>query len=366
MRIGIPKEIKAQEYRVGATPDCVAAFVGDGHDVRVQQGAGLGAGFTDHDFEAAGAHMGDAADAWAADLVIKVKEPLAAEYAHFREGQLLLTYLHLAAVPELATALMRAGVSALAYETIEREDGSLPCLTPMSMVAGRLSVQQGAKYLERPFGGRGVLLGGVPGVPRGRVTIVGGGTVGTEAAKVAVGMGARVTLLDISPDRLAHLDELFDGRLQTLYSTPANLATTLADTDLVIGAVLLPGGRAPKLITREHLATMPEGAVLVDVAVDQGGCAETTRPTTHHDPVFEVDGVQHYCVTNMPSAVSRTATQALTSVTLPYARKLASEGLLQSIAADRALRLGLNVHEGHVVHAAVASALGLPRRSIAA
>jgi len=366
MRIGIPREIKAQEYRVGATPDCIEALTSDGHNVCVETGAGDGAGFADDDYTAVGGHITDTAGAWAADMVIKVKEPLAKEYDHFREGQLLFTYLHLAAVPELAKALMEARVSALAYETIEREDGALPCLTPMSMIAGRLSVQEGAKYLERPFGGRGILLGGVPGVPRGRVTIVGGGVVGTEAARMAVGMGARVTLLDVSPDRLAELDDQFRGRLLTLYSTPANIARTMADSDLVIGAVLLPGARAPKLVKREHLATMPRGAVLVDVAVDQGGCAETTRPTTHHDPVFEVDGVQHYCVANMPSAVSRTATQALTAVTLPYARKLASQGLLQAVAADRALRLGLNVHDGHIIHPAVATALGLPRRSIAA
>ena len=366
MHVGIPREIKAQEFRVGATPDCVAAHVCDGHRVSVETGAGLGSGFVDADYAAAGAELTDARGAWAADMVVKVKEPQPDEFAYFREGQLLLTYLHLAAIPELASALIDADVSAFAYETIEQQDGTLPCLVPMSAIAGRLSVQQGAKYLERPFGGRGVLLGGVAGVPRGRVTIVGGGIVGTEAAKMAVGLGARVTLLDVSQKRLSQLDELFGGRLQTLYSTPANLSNSLADSDLVIGAVLLPGAAAPKLITREHLATMPEGSVLVDVAIDQGGCAETTRATTHHDPVFTVDGVQHYCVANMPSAVARTATLALTSVTLPYARQLATRGLHQAIAADHSLRLGLNIHDGHVVHPAVARALGRPRHSIAA
>lgn len=358
MRIGIPREVKAQERRVAATPRCVAAYTSDGHDVRVQRGAGEGAGFDDDAYLAAGASLcDDAAAAWDAEMIIKVKEPQPQEYDLLRDGQLLFTYLHLAAVPALAARLVQSGATALAYETIELPDHSLPCLAPMSMIAGRLSVQQGAKYLEGPFGGRGVLLGGVPGVARGRVTVIGGGMVGSQAARMAVGLGADVTLLDLSAARLAELDAEFAGRLHTLYSTPDNLADCLARADLVIGAVLVPGAAAPKLVRRAQLSDMQPGAVIVDVAVDQGGCVETTRPTTHLDPVYKVDGVQHYCVTNMPSAVARTATLALTSVTLPYGRKLASLGLQRAAAEDPALALGVNVRDGHVVHATVAAAL---------
>ncbi|MDD9941867.1 MAG: alanine dehydrogenase [Myxococcales bacterium] len=367
MRIGVPREIKAQEFRVGATPACVTGYVADGHEVLVESAAGEGAGFSDAAYVAAGAHVTkDAGETWAQDMVIKVKEPLPAEYPYLRQDQLLFTYLHLAAVPALADALMQAGTSAIAYETVEGQSGEFVCLSPMSAIAGRLSIQQGAKYLERPFGGRGVLLGGVPGVPRGHVIILGGGVVGTQAARMAVGLGADVTILDVSPRRLADLEELFGGRVQTLFATADNLATCLCRADLVVGAVLVPGAAAPKLIRREHLGLMQSGALIVDVAVDQGGCVETTQPTSHVEPVFTVDGIQHYCVANMPSAVARTATQALVSVTTPYGRRLAGQGLLAAIAADPGLERGLNVHAGGVTHPAVARALGVPQRPLAA
>lgn len=366
MRIGVPSEVKAQEYRVGLTPACVAAYVAHGHQVVVQRGAGEGAGYADGAYAQAGAALADGAEEpWAQDLVVKVKEPLASEFGYFRPGQVVFTYLHLAAAPELATALVDTGVTAVAYETIELEDRSLPCLAPMSAIAGRLSIQEGAKYLERPFGGRGVLLGGVPGVPRGRVVIVGGGVVGTEAARMAVGLGAEVSMLDVSQRRLHELDAYFGGRVQTLYSDPDHLAGELQRADLVVGAVLVPGASAPKLIRREHLSQMQDAAVIVDVAVDQGGCVETTRATTHHDPVFQVDGVQHYCVANMPSAVARTATQALTSVTRPYGLALAegvdAGGPGALLQAAPALRGGVNVHGGQLVHPAVAAAMGAPQ-----
>jgi alanine dehydrogenase len=294
-------------------------------------------------------------------MVVKVKEPLSAEYGLMQPGQLLFTYLHLAAVPELAVALMEQRVTAVAYETIQLADGSLPCLTPMSAVAGRLAVQEGAKYLERPFGGRGVLLGGVPGVERGRVVIIGGGVVGTHAAKMAVGLEAQVTVLDVSARRLGELDDLFGSKVQTLYSNEANLARSLHQADLVIGAVLVPGAAAPKLIRREHLLGMQPGSLLVDVAVDQGGCAETTRPTSHDAPLYTMDGVLHYAVPNMPAAVSRTSTLALTSVTLPYALLLAERGFEAAAAVRPELRGGLNVADGLITHPAVAAALELPR-----
>lgn len=362
MRIGVPSETKAQEYRVGLTPACVAAYVAAGHEVVIQRGAGDGAGYVDAAYQGAGATVVEtAAEAWARDMIVKVKEPLPAEFGFFRAGQLLFTYLHLAAAPALAAELVASGVTAVAYETIELPDGSLPCLAPMSAIAGRLSVQQGAKYLERPFGGRGVLLGGVPGVPRGRVLVVGGGVVGTEAARMAVGLGAEVTILDVSQRRLHDLDAFFAGRVQTLYAHDDNLVPELQRADLAIGAVLVPGAAAPKLIRREHLSQMLPGSVIVDVAVDQGGCVETTRPTTHHEPVFQVDGVQHYCVANMPSAVARTATQALTSVTRPYGLALASgatvEELDAAFAKDPALAQGVNVRAGRVVHGTVAAAV---------
>jgi alanine dehydrogenase len=363
MKLGIPKEIKNHEYRVGATPDGVRAYVRAGHSVFVQRGAGLGAGFDDDAYRAAGATLvADAAETYArAEMIVKVKEPLPSEYDLMRPGQLLFTYLHLAAVPELAAALIQKRVTAVAYETIQLPDGSLPCLTPMSAVAGRLAVQEGAKYLERPHGGRGVLLGGVPGVERGIVVIVGGGVVGTHAATMAVGLGARVIVLDVSARRLAELDDLFGSRVQTLFSNEANLTRSLAQADLVIGAVLVPGAAAPRLIRREHLALMQPGALIVDVAVDQGGCAETTRATSHDEPIYTVDGVLHYAVPNMPAAVSRTSTLALTNTTLPYALLLAERGFDGAAAARPELRPGLNVRDGQITHPAVAEALRVPR-----
>ena len=362
MKIGVPKEIKNREYRVGATPDCVRAYVERGHSVLVERGAGVGAGFEDDAYRAAGASVVAGPNevfAWA-EMIVKVKEPLAAEYELMRPGQLLYTYLHLAAVPELAAALQRRKVTAVAYETIELPDGTLPCLAPMSAIAGRLSVQQGAKYLECAYGGRGVLLGGVPGVERGRVVIVGGGVVGREAAKMAVGLGADVTILELSSRRLAELDDLFGGRVQTLHSNRANLLRCLQRADLVIGAVLVPGAAAPRLIKRDMLAQMQRGSLIVDVAVDQGGCAETTRATSHDQPIYEVDGVLHYAVPNMPAAVARTSTLALTSVTLPYGLLLADRGFDGAAAARPELRGGLNVANGQITHPAVAAALHMP------
>lgn len=359
MRIGIPKEIKSQEYRVAATPTCVAAYVSDGHAVVVERGAGAGAGFADDTYQAAGATLvASAADVWqAADMIIKVKEPLPSEYPYLRSDQLLFTFLHLAAVPALAETLVKQSVSAVAYETITDIHGRLPCLVPMSAIAGRLSVQEGAKYLEKPFGGRGVLLAGVPGAPRGRVLVLGGGMVGTQAAKMAIGLGADVTIVELAQRRLYELDDLFFGRAELLQASEATIGDALTQADLVVGAVLVPGAAAPKLVRREHLSTMKPGAVIVDVAVDQGGCAETTHPTTHEEPTFEVDGVQHYCVANMPGAVPLTSTLALTAATLPYGRRLAKLGLEAALAADSGLRDGLNAHQGAIVHPAVAEAL---------
>ncbi|HET6335387.1 MAG TPA: alanine dehydrogenase [Polyangiales bacterium] len=363
MKIGIPKEIKNREYRVAATPDCVRAYVAQGNSVVVQQDAGLGAGFENAEYEAAGAKLvADAAMVWASsDMIVKVKEPLPSEYDLMRPGQLLFTYLHLAAVPELALALMRQRVTAVAYETIEMADGTLPCLVPMSAIAGRLSVQQGAKYLEKQFGGRGVLLGGVPGVERGKVVVLGGGVVGTHAAKMAVGLGADVTILELSHRRLAELDDLFGGRVQTLVSNEGNLVKSLAKADLVIGAVLVTGARAPKLIRREHLKGMLPGSLIVDVAIDQGGCAETIRATTHDEPIYEVDRVLHYAVPNMPAAVARTSTQALTSTTLPYGLLLAARGFEAAAAIKPELAPGLNAANGKIMHPVVAAALAIPQ-----
>ena len=319
MVIGVPKEIKNNEYRVGLTPDGVSAYVQAGHSVLVEQGAGAAIGYSDLEYTEAGAQILDEASAvWRnAEMIIKVKEPIASEYKYFRSDMILYTYLHLAADRPLTEALLNSSVKAIAYETIVGREGGLPCLAPMSEIAGRMSVQEGAKYLEKTFGGRGVLLSGVPGVERGNVVIIGGGNVGTNACKIAVGMGANVTVLDVSAKRLAYLDDIFPKQITTLYSTRENIRKCLASADLVIGAVLLPGRAAPKLVRREDLSLMKPGAVIVDVAVDQGGCVETTHPTTHDDPIFEVDGVVHYCVDNMPCPVARTATQALVHATEP-------------------------------------------------
>ena len=358
MKIGLPKEIKVKENRVALTPGGVGTLVRRGHSVLVERGAGVGSGIQDGEYAAAGASLGSAHDAWAADLVVKVKEPIASEYAHLRPDLLLFTYLHLAADRELTEALLEAGTTAVAYETVQDQDGSLPLLSPMSEVAGRLSVQAGAYHLQKPVGGRGVLLGGVPGVQAGHVVIVGGGVVGTNAAKMAMGLGAKVTVLDVSHRRLTYLDDVFFGKLTTMMSSEANIRALLPDTDLLIGAVLIPGARAPHLVTRDMLPLMQEGSVIVDVAVDQGGCVETIHATTHDDPTYIVDGVIHYGVANMPGAVPRTSTFALTNQTLPYALQLADHGL-NAVRRSPALTLGLNTHAGKLAYRGVADALGL-------
>ncbi|MFO0658819.1 MAG: alanine dehydrogenase [Polyangiaceae bacterium] len=357
MKIGVPKEIKTREYRVGMTPAGVKALTSRGHEVVVEQGAGLGSGLSDEKYVAAGARIvPTAADAWNADMVVKVKEPLKAEYGYFRENLILYTYLHLAAEPELTAALAEKKVSAVAYETIEAEDGTLPLLRPMSEVAGRMAVQVGATSLEKERGGKGLLLGGVPGTRRGRVVILGGGVVGKNAATIAVGMGAQVTVLDVRGDTMAHLEDVFGGAVETLYSNPINIEESVRRADLVVGAVLVTGAKAPKLVTEQLISEMEPGSVVVDVAVDQGGCIETCRPTSHDHPTYEVHGVVHYCVPNMPGAVSQTSTWALTNVTLRYAETIASRGLLDAIKSDRLLALGMNVYGGSVVYKPVAEA----------
>ena len=362
MKIGVPREIKRHEYRIGMTPHSVKAYVKGGHHVFVEKGAGIGSGYEDEEYVAAGAKLVSDKEALFRDseMIVKVKEPLAEEYPLFHEGQILFTYLHLAASRELALELMKRRVTGVAYETIELADRSLPCLTPMSEIAGRLSVQEGAKYLEKEFGGRGILLGGVPGVQRGRVGILGGGVVGTNACKIAVGIGANVTVLDINAKRLAYLDDIFGSSITTLYATEANIELVLRESDIVIGAVLVAGETAPRLITRQHLSIMQHGAVIVDVAIDQGGCAETSRPTTHDDPIYIVDNVVHYCVANMPGAVARSSTIALTSVTLPHGLAIASQGLAAAARANEALRRGVNTIGGSCTHPGVAKSCGLP------
>lgn len=361
MIIGLVKEIKNNEFRVGLTPGAVRAYVRAGHRVLVERGAGLGSGFPDEEYTAVGAVIEDLAETvWGkAGMIVKVKEPIESEYRHFRKDQILYTYLHLAAEEPLTKALLEAGMKAVAYETIVGPGGGLPCLAPMSEIAGRMSVQEGAKYLEKTYGGRGVLLSGVPGVERGSVVILGGGSVGTNACKIAVGMGASVTVLDINLKRLEYLDDIFPRQITTLYSTHENIVKAIAQADLVVGAVLLPGRAAPKLIKREDLAIMKPGAVIVDVAVDQGGCVETSHATTHGDPVFNVDGVVHYCVANMPGAVARTSTQALVNATLSYGLELAGKGVEGACKADPGLMEGLNCYDGKCTCPGVAEALGL-------
>jgi alanine dehydrogenase len=362
MRIGVPKEIKRQEYRVGMTPASVRAYVKNSHEVLLEKGAGVGSGYEDSEYTVSGARiLADKAEVFRqSEMIVKVKEPLAEEYALFREGQILYTYLHLAANRELAAELIRRKVTGLAYETIELPDRSLPCLTPMSEVAGRLAIQEGAKYLEKPFGGRGILLGGVPGVQRGKVSILGGGIVGTNACKIAVGIGANVTVLDINAKRLAYLDDIFGSSITTLHATEANVEMVLRESDIVVGAVLVPGETAPRLITRQHLSFMQPGAVIVDVAIDQGGSAETSKPTTHDDPIYIVDGIVHYCVANMPGAVARSSTIALTSVTLQYGLQIAGQGIHAAARASEAIRRGINTINGKCVHPGVAKSCGLP------
>ncbi|MCB2225722.1 MAG: alanine dehydrogenase [Desulfarculaceae bacterium] len=358
MLIGVPKEIKSEEYRVALVPAGAQRLVTAGHRVLVEAGAGAGAGIPDEAYLAAGAELSDAAGAWGAEMVIKVKEPLPSEYDYFRPGLLLYTYLHLAAQPELTRRLAQDRVSAVAYETIQLADGSLPLLTPMSEVAGRMAVQAGAHWLEKPQGGRGVLLGGVPGVSQGRVVILGAGVVGHAALKMALGLGAKVTVINRSFTRLAYLDDLYGGRITTLISLPDTVGELVRRADLVIGAVLVPGAKAPMLVSEEMVSEMPEGSVIVDVAIDQGGCVATMRPTSHADPVYTVHGVIHYGVANIPGAVARTSTFALTNATLGYALKLAGRGLAAA-REDPALALGVNVAGGEIVHPAVAESLGL-------
>jgi alanine dehydrogenase len=355
MDIGVPREIKDQEFRVGLSPSSVRALTERGHRVIVESQAGLGSGFDDAAYAAVGATIGSATTAWAQSLVIKVKEPLKSEYDSLTKGQLLFTYLHLAADRNLTEALADSGCSAIAYETVETEDHRLPLLGPMSIIAGRLAVQFGARYLERQQGGRGVLLGGVPGVRPGRVVILGGGVVGTEAAKIAIGLGAQVQLLDVNVDRLAFLETLFGSRVQLLYSNTAQIEAVIPDADLVIGAVLVPGRKAPTLVPRALIEAMTDGSVVVDVAVDQGGCIETLRPTSHSQPTYIEAGVVHYGVPNMPGAVPWTATQALNNSTLPYVLQLAQGGM-EAIGQNPALAKGLNIHQSKLVHPAIREA----------
>ena len=361
MLIGSPTEIKPQEFRVGLRPDAVREARAHGHQVLIQSGAGLGSGYTDADYIEAGAEIvPDAKTLFArADMVVKVKEPQASERAMLRRGQVLFTYLHLAPDPDQTRELLASGVTAIAYETVTDARGGLPLLAPMSEVAGRLAPQAGAWALQKANGGEGVLLGGVPGVRPANVVIIGGGVVGTAAARVASGMGANVTVLDRSIQRLSYLDDIFMGRLTTQYATAAATADLLTTADMVIGAELIPGAAAPKLIRRDQLATMKPGAVLVDVAIDQGGCFETSHPTTHQDPIYEVDGIVHYCVANMPGAVPRTSTQALGNATLPFVLALADKGWRQAVHDDPHLRAGLSTHEGKLTSAPVGAALGL-------
>jgi alanine dehydrogenase len=361
MNIGVPKEIKDNEYRVSVTPGGVHQLVVEGHRVLVQEAAGQGSGFADAEYREAGAEIvSQAAEIWqSVDMVMKVKEPLPQEYPLLRDGLIVYTYLHLAANEELTRELVRRSVTGIAYETVELRDGSLPLLTPMSEVAGKMSVQIAAHHLERMNGGRGKLLGGIPGVLPADVVIIGGGTVGANAALVALGMGANVVILDISPERLRHLSEVLRGNLNTLISNPHNISEAVRRADVVIGAVLVKGAKAPRLVTREMIAQMKPGSVMVDVAVDQGGCFETTHPTSHSQPIFAVHGVIHYCVPNIPGAVPRTSTYGLSNSTLPYALRLAGRGFVEAVSADPALARGVNTFNGHITYQAVADAFGM-------
>ena len=360
MRIGVAREIKTDEYRVALTPAGARELVQKGHEVIVEYGAGEGSAMPDEDYERAGAQIVSVDDVWGrAELLLKVKEPIACEYPRLREGLVLFTYLHIAADEPLTRALVDSGIKAVAYETVETPDRRLPLLAPMSEIAGRLAPQAGAYFLEKPLGGRGVLLGGVPGVAPGRVLVLGGGVVGYNAAVIAIGLGAHVTILDKSIDRMRYLDEILSGRVSTLMSSTLQIESSIKEADVVIGAVLVPGARAPKLVTREMLKEMKQGSVIVDVAIDQGGCFETSHATTHTDPVFEVNGVTHYCVANMPGGVPVSSTKALTNATLPYVEAIADHGLAEAVARDKALALGVNVLEGKITYEPVAEAHGL-------
>ena len=361
MKIGCPKEIKPQEFRVGLTPNAAREAVVHGHEVLVETGAGAGAGFPDADYVAAGARIVDtAAEVFAkADMIVKVKEPQAGERKMLREGQVLFTYLHLAPDPEQTHDLLASGATCIAYETVTDDRGGLPLLAPMSEVAGRLAPQVGAWTLQKANGGRGVLMGGVPGVGPAKVVVIGGGVVGTHAARIAAGMGADVTVLDRSLPRLRYLDDVFGAQFKTAYASAGTTADMVAEADMVVGAVLIPGAAAPKLVTRAQLSTMKPGAAIVDVAIDQGGCFETSKPTTHQDPIYEVDGIMHYCVANMPGAVARTSTLALGNATMPFMLALADKGWRQACADDPHLLNGLNVHAGKLTYYAVGKALGI-------
>jgi alanine dehydrogenase len=360
VKIGVAKEIKPDEYRVALTPAGARELGQRGHDVVVETGAGEGSAFPDAAYEAAGARIASVDEVWAqAELLLKVKEPIGAEYGQLREGLVLFTYLHIAADEPLTRALLESGITAVAYETVETDSGALPLLAPMSEIAGRLAAQAGAYFLEKPLGGRGLLLAGVPGVAPGRVVIIGGGMVGYNSAVIALGLGANVTILERSIDRMRHLEEVLSGRVSLVMSSTLQIEESVREADVVIGAVLIPGAVAPKLITRDMVAGMKPGAVLADVAIDQGGCAETSRPTTHSEPVYTVDGVTHYCVANMPGAVPITSTKALTNATLPYVEAIATYGVAEAVARDHALARGVNVASGKVTYEAVAEAHGL-------
>ncbi len=360
MIVGVPTEVKTREYRVGMIPAGVRTLVLHGHHVLVQSGAGLGSGISDEAFRTAGAEMvGTADEVWRrAGMIFKVKEPLPEEYPRMREGQIVYTYLHLAAAPELAHELIKRGVTGVAYETIELPDGRLPLLQPMSAVAGRMAIQVACAYLEKERGGKGILLGGVPGVRRGRVAIIGGGVVGQNAARMAIGLGALVNILDVNPDTLAYVDDIYQGRVNTLYSDPLSIEESVTRADVVIGAVLIAGAKAPRLVTEAMIKKMEPGSVIVDVAVDQGGCIETCHPTTHDDPTFTVHGVIHYCVANMPGAVAHTSTFALNNATLAYGVKIADMGIAAAAADNPAIAKGINTFQGKVTHRAVAAAVG--------
>lgn len=365
MIIGVPKEIKNNENRVALTPGGVYSLVQNGHEVLVETGAGVGSYFTDEDYTEMGAKIvSSAKEAWDAEMVMKVKEPLSSEYGYFREGLILFTYLHLAPEPELTKALLDNKVVGIAYETVQLDNGALPLLSPMSEVAGRMATQIGAQYLQRTNGGKGILLAGVPGVEKGKVTIVGGGQAGTNAAKMAVGLGAEVTILDLNPQRLQQLDDLFGSQVQTLMSTPFNIAESVKNSDLVIGAVLIPGAKAPKLVTEEMVQSMNPGSVVIDIAIDQGGIFETTdRITTHDDPTYVKHDIVHYAVANMPGAVPRTSTMALSNATIPYAIQIANKGYVEAVKQNKALYKGINTLDGYVTFEAVAKDQGLEYKS---
>lgn len=366
MKIGLPREVKDNEYRVGLVPAGVLTLVQDGHTVLVERGAGLGSGFTDEEYAAAGACLVASPEEVFAesDLVVKVKEPVQEEYDRLREGQILFSFLHLAPLPQLTQVLLDKKVIAVAYETISDPHGHLPLLIPMSEIAGRMSVIVGTYYLQKPQGGRGVLLGGVPGVRPALVVILGAGTVGLNATKMAMGLGAQVSVLDLDVEKLRYIDDLYFGRVETLMSNPLHIAEAAKRADLLVGAVLIPGASAPKLVSRDIVAAMKPGSVIVDVSVDQGGCFETTRPTTHSDPVYSVDGVLHYCVTNMPGAIPRTSTQALTNATLPYVRRIANRGLREAAQEDPYLKGGINTWQGHLTCRPVAESQHLPYTNV--